>query len=150
MTDLSPELANAFNASLASRDSRAMMALELRLGDHWAADAALAKRRRAKIDGLGIKDGCKPPPSTGPRGFTAVRALTKLRAKTILAYLRDHHTITCRKAGAITRMQDECARRLMNDMTAAGDICRTMMDGHANFYALPLPAGQAAQIGGEP
>ena len=74
MTDLSPELANAFNASLASRDSRAMMALELRLGDHWAADAALAKRRRAKIDGLGIKDGCKPPPSTGPRARLRQRA----------------------------------------------------------------------------
>ena len=79
-----------------------------------------------------------------------MRALTQLRVKTILAYLRDHQTITCRKAAAITRMQDECARRLMNDMTAAGDICRTMTDGHANFYALPLPADQSAQIGGEP
>ena len=149
MTDLSPELANAFNASLASRDSRAMMALELRLGDHWAADAALAKRRRAKIDGLGIKDGGKPPLSTGPRGFAAVRALTQLRVKTILAYLRDHQTITCRKAAAVVRMRGECARRLMNDMTEAGVLRRIMADGHASVYALPLPAGQAAQIGGE-
>ena len=47
-------------------------------------------------------------------------------------------------------MRGECARRLMNDMTEAGVLRRIMADGHASVYALPLPADQPAQIGGEP
>ena len=47
--DLAPGLASAFTASLATRPDHLMLALEIRMADDWAADAARAEVRRAML-----------------------------------------------------------------------------------------------------
>ena len=154
MTDLAPDLApglkSAFTASLASRSNHLMLALEIRMGEHWAADAAQAEVRRARINQLGIKDGARSTLSTGPGCLVHVRAETRARMATIIEYLRHHAALTTKQAAVVAKMGPDYARIMLNGMMDAGTLTRTKSTGSVSIYSLAEPAPQQMQNGVTP
>ena len=146
--DLAPGLASAFTASLATRSHRDMLALEIRMAEHWAADAALAEVRRARINQLGV-----PNRSGAQRSIDRlvhVRASTRIRIHTIIDYLRHNASVTTKQAAAVAKMSPDYARIMLNGMMDAGTLTRTQIMGQVSIYSLAEPAPQQMKNGVTP
>ena len=154
MTDLAPDLApglkSAFTASLATRSNHLMLALEIRMAENWAADAARAEVRRARINQLGIKDGARSTLSTGPGCSVHIRAMQRARMATIIEYLRHHASLTTKQAAVVSKMSREYARITLNGMVGSGTLTRTEITGHASIYRLAEPVPPQMQNGVTP
>ena len=134
--DLAPGLKSAFTASLATRSNHLMLALALRMAENWAADAARAKIRRAKIDGIGMRHLNNSPPSDNHRSKTEVRANTECRKMEIVKFLHVSQRITVAEVVTITRMHHSNARKLLGLMVYRGILIRADNGGRPSVYRM--------------
>ena len=109
------------------------MAMELRLADAMAAEAAQVRRARARVDALGIKNGAKSPPASHVEveerqvrrraaWQATVDARLAERAAKMRAMLKKRGPMTQRQIADAFDVSREVAGRAMNEMAAAGEV----------------------------